>query len=164
VWRRSPALPVRHRRGDERGPTLDGVNIRDEDRNDISSQEVPEPRPSGRRSIVQGETVCTASGGSGATGYDRRSYKTVVNMRRNRTMARWPATTDASRLRRSLRRQGTSSVKLALGLDPVHRGTKFACRRLIWELLGLKLSHPLKKIYLFDTLVQRWLQAVLCAC
>lgn len=44
-------------------------------------------------------------------------------------------------------------VKLGLGVDPKHRGFKFALRCLMWELLRVKLRHPLVPLYLFSALI-----------
>ena len=44
-------------------------------------------------------------------------------------------------------------VKLGLGVDPRHRGNKFALRCLMSELLRWKLAHPVQSIYLFSTLI-----------
>jgi hypothetical protein len=44
-------------------------------------------------------------------------------------------------------------VKLGLGVDAKHRGYKFALRCLMWELLRVKLRHPLVPLYLFSALI-----------
>lgn len=44
-------------------------------------------------------------------------------------------------------------VKLGLGVDPKYRGSKFALRCLMSELLRWKAIHPLQPIYLFSTLI-----------
>jgi hypothetical protein len=44
-------------------------------------------------------------------------------------------------------------VRTALGLDPKHRGNKFALRCLLGELLRWKASNPLTETYLFSTLI-----------
>jgi len=44
-------------------------------------------------------------------------------------------------------------VKLGLGVDPAHRGNKFALRCLMTEMLRWKLRHPLQPLYLFSTLI-----------
>lgn len=44
-------------------------------------------------------------------------------------------------------------VKLGLGVDPKHRGNKFALRCLMSELLRWRAVHPLQPLYLFSTLI-----------
>lgn len=43
--------------------------------------------------------------------------------------------------------------KLGLGVNPEHRGNKFALRCLMYELLHFKAVHPLRPFYLFSTLI-----------
>jgi hypothetical protein len=44
-------------------------------------------------------------------------------------------------------------VKLGLGVDPKHRGNKFAMRCAMLELLYFKLAHPRTPFYVFSTLI-----------
>jgi hypothetical protein len=44
-------------------------------------------------------------------------------------------------------------VKLALGVNPEHRGNKFALRCLMSELLHWKVRHPRQPLYIFSTLI-----------
>lgn len=92
---------------------------------------------------------------------DRRSYKTIVNTLRTDD-GKMAGTATLKHYSDHYDGKDIVVVKLALGIDPMHRGTKLAVRRLIWELLCLKLSHPFKAIYLFATLVHPVVYKLCC--
>lgn len=92
---------------------------------------------------------------------DVRPYKTIVNMLREDD-GKMVGTTTLKYYDDHYDGHDVIIAKLALGLDPVHRGTKFALRCLIRELLHLKLNHPFKKIYLFATLVHPVVYKLCC--
>ena len=83
---------------------------------------------------------------------EQKSYATVVYVLRTDD-GKMVGSTTLKYYRVDHDGKDTIIVKLGLGVDPKHRGNKFALRCLMVELTRLKLRHPIKPIYLFSTLI-----------
>lgn len=83
---------------------------------------------------------------------ERKSFETNLYAMRTRE-GRLVGTATLKFYRLEYEGEAIVVVKLGLGVDPAYRGTKFALRCLVSELLRWKARHPLVPLYLFSTLI-----------
>lgn len=83
---------------------------------------------------------------------ERKSYETYLYALRTRDGA-LVGTATLKLYRVDYEGEAIVVVKLGLGVDPAHRGNKFALRCLMAEMLRWKVRHPRQPLYLFSTLI-----------
>lgn len=83
---------------------------------------------------------------------DTKSYETILYLLRTEE-GKLVGTTTLKLHRVHYEGNDIVVVKLGLGIDPQHRGNKFALRCLMSEMLRWKVTHPIQPLYLFSTLI-----------